>query len=849
MKPSLLESQTHEAPPGLRRFVEFTLRHGRALWIVALLLAVPATLRTASLYLHLRSELEELLPRKAPSVLAIDELRDRMPGIQHLGVVVDFGKPENAEAAERFIDDLAEHVRAYPPTLARRVRIGNLEEKSFLEKNAPLYLDVQDLETIRARVEARRDWEVSRGTGADLDEDEPAPALDFTDIEKKYDERAGGGSKNRFPGGRFTSKEKHLTLMLIEVGGFTTAQGSNGALLQRVKSDILALGGPDHYAPGMRVGYTGDVAIAVEETSALMEDLSISSIVVLCAVFAVMVLYYRWVRAVVILVVPLLLATVYSFALASLPPFNITELNSNTAFLGSIIVGNGINFGIIELARYMEERRKGNGVKASLLTSVWMSRPATLSAALAAGVSYVSLSITDFRGFRQFGILGGIGMALSWIVAFVLVPPLTSWLDRGKGAVHEEKEKPTSWMAPIARLLGRAPLVFAVLAALATVVFALRVRRFDASELEYDFSKLRRADTWTSGEGYWGGRMDDLLGSYLTPTVILTDSVDEARAVGAAVKEDVKNAPLSEMISTVRTVDDVLPTRQEEKIVLAAAIREDMTPKMQSLVPPDKRELMDRLIANKDLHPITAKDLPETFTAGMRERDGSLGKAVLVFPRPVHALWEGPSIQVFAERLRVLAEKTGARPGRLAGSLPLSADILGSIRRDGVLASASAFGGVILVVLLLFRGRSTAWWVTGSLAVGVLWLAGSSMLLGVRINFANFIAYPITFGIGVDYAVNIMARYVRDGRKDILAAVRTTGGAVVLCSATTVIGYSSLLLAQNRALFLFGLLAVLGEFCCLTTAVVALPAVMLVLGKGRASAAARDEVASEPTGE
>src|SRR6185312_7458599 len=189
-------------------------------------------------------------------------------------------------------------------------------------------------------------------------------------------------------------------------------------------------------------------------------------------------------------------------------------------------------------------------------------------------------------------------------------------------------------------------------------------------------------------------------------------------------------APLKEMVSTVRTVDDVLPTNQDAKVVEAAAIREDMTPKMQSLVPEDKRELMDQLIANKELRPITAKDLPDTFTAGMRERDGSLGKAVLVFPRPVHALWEGPSIQTFAERLRAIADKTGGRPGRLAGSLPLSADILGSIRRDGVLASGSAFAGVVLVVFFLFRGRSTSWWVTGSLAIGVLWLAGSSMLLG-----------------------------------------------------------------------------------------------------------------------
>ena len=52
----------------------------------------------------------------------------------------------------------------------------------------------------------------------------------------------------------------------------------------------------------------------------------------------------------------------------------------------------------------------------------------------------------------------------------------------------------------------------------------------------------------------------------------------------------------------------------------------------------------------------------------------------------------------------------------------------------------------------------------------------------------------------------------------------TTGGAVTLCSLTTVIGYSSLLVAHNRALVSFGVLANLGELACLVSALLALPA-------------------------
>ena len=74
-----------------------------------------------------------------------------------------------------------------------------------------------------------------------------------------------------------------------------------------------------------------------------------------------------------------------------------------------------------------------------------------------------------------------------------------------------------------------------------------------------------------------------------------------------------------------------------------------------------------------------------------------------------------------------------------------------------------------------------------------------------------------------------MARYRESDPPDVIAAIKSTGGAVGLCSLTTIIGYGSLLFAQNQALFLFGLVAVLGEVACLLTAVVVLPAALVLL--------------------
>jgi predicted RND superfamily exporter protein len=797
------------------------------------LLSVPATWRTVFLYAHLRTELEELLPRDAPGVRAITELRARIAGIQHLGVVVDAGTTDNLPAAERLIDELAARVRAYPPELVREVRVGGAAERKFLEGHAPLYVDLEDLRTVRARLEARRDWEVSRETGSLLDPDEPPPSVDVGDIQARYEAR-GRESSRAFEGDRFSSRALHLTLLLIETTSFDTGRTRGAELLNRVKDDLAALGGPDAFALGMRVGYAGDIAISVEETDALRQDLSVSSLLVIVAVGSAIALFYRWWRSALVLTAPLVLATVFAFAIASLPPFGITELNSNTAFLGAIIVGNGINFGIVLLARYVEERRAGAAVEGAATLAIGAARRGTLAAALAAAVSYGSLVVTDFRGFRQFGVIGCIGMVLSWALAFLLVPSLCAWLDHG--TVLRKSVGLT--LAPLARLTERAASPVAIVLVALTVLAAVRLSRFNSSEIESDFSRLRRADTWTRGEGYWGRRMDALLQSYLTPIVVLTDDVQSARAVGVALHAAALGPEFLGMVSSVRTLDDVLPRDQAAKIEQARAIREVLTPKMRSLLSAEARRSVDRLLGVEDLRPVGVSDLPEAFTLGLRERDGSVGKTVLVYPRPSHQLWDGPTLTRFVTALRNAAStatvSTSRRPVRVAGSLPLSADILAAVRRDGPVTSAIAFVGVALIVIITLGSRpSSLGLVLGALCVGVLWLAGLSMALGVKLNFANFIAYPITFGIGVDYSVNVVTRYTDDGHDNLSHAVSTTGSAVALCSATTVIGYSSLLMAQNRALVLFGLLAVLGEICCLGAAIVGLPAFVVVVRRWR----------------
>jgi predicted RND superfamily exporter protein len=167
------------------------------------------------------------------------------------------------------------------------------------------------------------------------------------------------------------------------------------------------------------------------------------------------------------------------------------------------------------------------------------------------------------------------------------------------------------------------------------------------------------------------------------------------------------------------------------------------------------------------------------------------------------------------------------------------ADMHDAIFRDAPKAVAMAF--ILTALLIIFsykqwRDRVSTLFI---LLVGVLWMTACLELLDIKLNFLNFLAFPITIGLGVDYGVNIVQRYVQERNTPGDAVRRTieaTGGAVVLCSLTTIHGYVSLYASSNQALNSFGAAMAISEVTCVLAAIVALPAyVALRTKKSRAA--------------
>ncbi len=808
-----------------RAFVRFADRHRVAILAVCTLLAVAGGVGTVRLYSDLRPDVAELLPEATRSAVDLDRVMERVGGVAGDTVVLHGADPVTLRV---FADDLADKLNAGPRDLVRWVEYRIDDVQDFYRPRLLLFPAKRELEELRDTLRARIAWERAG----------PAhrPADGAPDVAGLI-ERMAKGRKDlilRFPDGYYTGEvpgaepgEKMTILVMVVRMVGTPDDYAKVVRLERFVKQAVAELDPKSYAPKLEVSYGGHVTANVMEHDALAGDLVWATVFVVIAVAVAVIVYNRTWKAVFAVGVPLVAATLTTFGIAELL---VGFLNSNTAFLGSIVVGNGINVGLIFFARYLEERRRGQDPLPAMEKAVSGTWLATLTAALAAGVAYASLVATGFRGFSQFGLIGGIGMALSWIFAYVMTPPLVLAWER-RAPIPRAGQRPAHpvFTLAVSHAVQRAPRLTAVAAAVLTALSAWTATRLAQDPFEYDFTKLRSHDANTvGGPSWWDGRVDALFGHHLTPTVILASNEAEAREIARAVEARRRGNP-SSTLGNVISVGAFVPEGQEEKLPVIRQIRALATPENLAFLPPDRRLAVERVLPPADLRPFAVADLPPSLRRQLTELNGRTGTPVLVHPAATMDLWNGRDVLRFADEVRSLPLPPGTP---MASWTLLLADVLHSVSRDGPRATLLSLAGVVLLVLVAFglgkrSGRSftDAVWVLASLAVGVLWFAGLAGALDLRLNVLNFVAVPITFGIGIDYATNIFQRR-RLEQARVADVVRTTGGAVALCSLTTMIGYSSLLVARSQALISFGVLADLGEFACLAAALLALPALL-----------------------
>ncbi|TMA21938.1 MAG: hypothetical protein E6J85_06265 [Deltaproteobacteria bacterium] len=787
-----------------------------------------ALVAAAAIYLasglEIRSSFEELLPSDLPSVALVKQLIKRVGGDGTVMVQVEAKDASGLPAAEALAPKLVQDFVGLGPDKIRAVDWNIAPVRDWYAKHWPLFAPLEDLNKARdsLREEIRRRKIEANPLAVQLDdEEEPAkpaaaasgPVAEWLDPKKPLPREQVLQRFARYKDGFFVFPEdqKSLTIVVrptgtsLGVGEARKLLNEMQALVDKHKAEIDA--------GGLRIGFAGSFPLFV------------AALLCVTVVLLSILLFFRDIRSTISLGIAVLTAVAITFGITRL---TIGYLNTQTAFLGAIVVGTGINYGLIYLARVQQLRRQGNDLMRSCVEGARTTAEATLLASAATSVSFGVLILAANRGFRHFGIIGGLGMLLCWVATFVLVPALLSIYEKVRGAPPRavDPEEVGQKLLPGLRRFFRTPGaitgVFAVLTVISVVLFLRQLPNAMERNLENLSNELKGQETLLRDQS----RAGTSLGQSTAGVVALLESGDEAEEFCEQIRKRIEDPRYSKLIESCTTLSSVVPRQQPEKLAvlreIVATVPDSVLLRLDPVLRARVREVRDQLAAQT---PVAVKDAPQGLVDKFRERDGSVGKIASVTARPQAQLELGPNLEAFVQGVRNVPVH-----GRLidaTGENVIFADLLTDIEAEGPRTTLFSFLGVCILVFLFFRNVRTSVEIVGSLFIGVVLMGGVAAAVGLKINFFNFIVFPITFGIAVDYGANVVAR-IRERRGDVLLSLSEVGPAVALCSWTSIVGYGSLLFSLNRALRSFGWYAMAGEVTTIITALVLLPALLLL---------------------
>ncbi len=812
-------SGTAKAGLGLR-WARWTTRRRWA--ILAAATVVAAVAGPVAARLPLFGDLAYLLPPATPSVRDLHALESRAQVFGTIIVAVESDDPGRRLAAAQLV---RERLRALPSSMLLGVDYDSGTRDRYAWAHRYLLAPTDELTGVRDELAARKarlnPLYVSLDDDAgDAAKAEARPIGERLRALKQQMDAAKAGADNPAP---ILSKDARLQLVVARTRFPADEVSRNVAAFQaaeRAASEARLLGGPT-----VRIGITGDVANAAQEHQALLGGMVRATIFTTAIVALGLLLFFGAAAPVVALLGVLTVGALVTFAFAFL---SIGHLNLATAFLAPIVVGNGINFGIILLARYFEERKRqqGNGTDdptAALGAAVQGSFGGTLAAALTASVSYASLLCTQFRGFRHFGVIGGVGILCCWAATFVILPAALAVLARhglGNGRSPARLGRRLAALVP-----RRWPLVVGMTALVLVGSAAGAVRYLASRPFEGDFNNLRSSGATMRETLRWNDEIDRAFGRGISGgTVIALPTRERAREVAERLRAaDAGKPDKQRLFSHVTTLDDLVPPDQDDKLAVLADIHRLLTKATLASMSDADQQIARELDPPAKIARIADADVPLELGWPFTEQDGTHGRLLVAKTGAGFDLWRSNDLERFVTTFRALGLGSDLVVG---GNAFVQHDIVGSVDHDGPRATIVAGLGAVLVVLAILGLTRQAAVTIGCGAVGVFLLLTAAGLFGIRINFLDFVALPITIGIGIDYAVNVAARHRSEGAGSATRILKATGPAVALCSFTTVVGYASLLFSENQGIRSFGLSALIGELTCVFAALILAPALL-----------------------
>ncbi len=819
---------------------------------------------------NINSDFKALLPENAKAAIAMTEVGDRVGSGSALFVVID---SPSTEANKKFAKVYAEEMRKMDSVALAHYH----NDKEFFEKNALLYMEAEDIAEIRKRLKKRIREEKKAANPLFISLKKKKRSdnlLEVDDIQDKYKGQEQDTHKEYL----IADDGYSLTIVVRFVESSTDLIATNKLL-----GEVEALGErlkPKDYHPDMTIELGGGLVNRKKEYNSILDDVVSSAVFTIVGLFLVIALYFRRLRAIVEVLVPLIMGILWTLALAFL---FYGELTTVTAFIFAILLGLGIDFSIHLLSGYDHERIDGHEPVEALVRCYQSIGFATVIGAFTTFVTFVVLSFAQFRGLSQFGAVASAGVICSIIAMCVVLPALTLVLHKIKAYNPTSGDDRVTLMDRIftPEVVQKKAIPMIIVAVLLSVFFVSQWGDLEFEEnfraigtvtppwVDKDamakeeeqkrvihqarvvakhivFKKARDIREATDPETFVMDREQKSLGSKYTsavsgkqsstPTIMLFDDANSAEKVYSHMNSMHKDGRL-ETIRSLSSIHAFMPGTPEEQAErleeinkIRALLDKEGTAFMTDKQKNKVEEFRDKLVEK----PVTLVDLPEWTKrlfkeAGPKAKPPAEGEPYafeyLIYINESIDQMKGGEARRFLTEVATVAEETGEEL-RIGSQSYIYTAMLDEIKTDGLRMMLWAVFFVFIILTMAFRSPLRALTAATPLVLGAMWMFGALAWFGIRLDFFNVIIIPVVIGIGVDDGVHFYYRYLDRGRGSVPEVIHHVGSAVLMTSVTSCIGFGGLAITNHRGLQSIGYVAIAGILSALVATVLILPAII-----------------------
>lgn len=794
-------------------------------------------------HLKIDNDLSKLIPQSYPSVQALNTLREQVGAENEMAVAIESGSFEaNKAFAEALIPKALalKHPKTSEPLFTRA---EFRKEIQFLEDNALYFATDHELDLLEEFLENRIDEAKQEANPFyfELEEEESGTDSLAEELDSMYDELIGS---------EYLISEDSLTMVVKfhPSGSQTDLQFIRDAY-QSMRQLVDEMQ-PASFHPDMEITLAGRLLRTLIEVETITKDVKDSFGLGVLMLLLVVVIYFfyksyrisagsafdrsillqeiiRIPTIVIIMALPLVLSLCWTFGLAYLLFGN---LNIMTSTLGLLLFGMGIDFGIHFFARYSEERGEGESVAEALITTFMTTGQAVTVVGITTSAAFLVLTIADFKGFSEFGLIAGLGILFAILAYIIFLPALISLLERYKflnlhiTAVEEEMEREDmlvskrKFFIPAILFVSVGLTVFA-LTNLSKVSF-----QYDFSELEPEYVRYQELNS-TVRKAYSDRRTRNA-------AYIVTDTPEDAQQVAKVLRNSIEADTSSPTVDRVEVFQDRFPfsaSLVNKKLDRIADIRALLA---DPFLEGQEDEQLDRLNqAASTQRRITVDEVPDFLRNPFTSKSGEIGNLVIIYPSV--SLGDGRNSMNFADDVGEV--KLSENKTYFAGSTSIVAsDMLRLMIDEAPYMVLLTIIIIIFFKMLVLGGVKWTLLALLPLATSFLWMFGLMPTLGWQLNFYNLVVLPTVLGIGDDSGIHIVHRYLEEGKGSIPKVLFSTGEHITVSAFTTIVGFGGLLFSMHPGMVSIGQLAILGILLTLLAALFLLPAVLRLLeGRSR----------------